>query len=101
MFERAGDYFLRGKVDPRLLVRAFSGYRGKTIGSAEEVEVYEGLRTVLESMADVEVISELSIGGLCAIGGRFSLTSQSMRASAVKIHPAHAPILRHRRKHQS
>jgi hypothetical protein len=46
MFERAGDYFVRGKVDPRLLVRAFPAFRGKLIGSAEEVEVYEGLREI-------------------------------------------------------
>lgn len=58
MFERAGDYLLRGKIDPRLVVRSFSSLRGKTIGSAEEVEVYEGLRDVLEDMGDIDSIGE-------------------------------------------
>lgn len=58
MFERAGDYLLRGKIDPRLTVRSFSALRGKTIGSAEEVEVYEGLRDVLEDMGDIDAIGE-------------------------------------------
>lgn len=60
MFEKAGDYFVRGKVDPRLLVRLFSGYRGKVIGSAEEVETYQGLKDLLENTPPLEEISELS-----------------------------------------
>ncbi|BEJ17778.1 hypothetical protein CspHIS471_0700460 [Cutaneotrichosporon sp. HIS471] len=56
VFERAGDYFIRGKVDPRLLVRLFPAYRGKTIGTAEEVDVYEGLVPTLEKMQPVEDI---------------------------------------------
>lgn len=59
IFERAGDYFIRGKVDPRILVRLFPAYRGKTIGTAEEVDVYEGLVPTLEAMNPVEDISEL------------------------------------------
>lgn len=58
VFERAGDYFIRGKVDPRVLVRLFPAYRGKTIGTAEEVDVYEGLVPTLEAMRPVEDISE-------------------------------------------
>jgi hypothetical protein len=57
MFERAGDYFIRGKVDPRLLVRAFPAFRGKLIGSAEEVEVYEGLREILADLPTAESLS--------------------------------------------
>ena len=56
-FEKAGEYFHRGKVDPRLIVRLFPVLRGKVIGSAEEVEVYEGLRVVLEEMPTVDEIS--------------------------------------------
>ncbi|KLT38373.1 hypothetical protein CC85DRAFT_289576 [Cutaneotrichosporon oleaginosum] len=56
VFERAGDYFMRGKVDPRVLVRLFPAYRGKTIGTAEEVDVYEGLVPILEGMRPVEDI---------------------------------------------
>jgi hypothetical protein len=56
MFERAGDYFLRGKVEPRLIVRAFPAFRGKIIGSAEEVDVYKGLTGVLADMPDVDAI---------------------------------------------
>jgi hypothetical protein len=59
-FERAGDYFVRGKIDPRLLVRLFPLFRGKVIGSAEEVEVYEGLRAVLTGMGPVDEIGEWS-----------------------------------------
>ncbi|RSH83741.1 hypothetical protein EHS25_005356 [Saitozyma podzolica] len=61
MFERAGDYFVRGKVDPRLLVRAFPAFRGKLIGSAEEVEVYEGLREILADMPTVDSLISSSI----------------------------------------
>lgn len=60
MFERAGDYFVRGKVDPRLLVRTFPVFRGKLIGSAEEVEVYEGLREILADMPTVDSLSTTS-----------------------------------------
>ena len=58
MFEKAGEYFLRGKIDPRLLVRVFPIFRGKVIGSAEEVEVYEGLRQVLIDMPPIDKISK-------------------------------------------
>ncbi|KAL7421749.1 hypothetical protein Q5752_003520 [Cryptotrichosporon argae] len=61
VFERAGEYFLRGKIDPRLVVRLFPAYRGKTIGSDEEVEVFEGLREVLEAMTTVDDIISTSI----------------------------------------
>jgi hypothetical protein len=56
-FESAGDYFLRGKVDPRLLVRLYPRFRGKTIGSAEEVEVYQGIQSVLSEMPPIDAIS--------------------------------------------
>lgn len=58
MFAKAGDYFGRGKVDPRLLVRVFASLRGKLIGSAEELEVYEGLREILSSMPSVSEIGQ-------------------------------------------
>ena len=58
MFEKAGDYFIRGKVDPRLLVRLFPTFRGKVIGSSEEIEVLQGLRGVLEEMPSIDEISE-------------------------------------------
>lgn len=58
MFERAGEYFHRGKVDPRLIVRTFSDLRGKLIGSEEEVDVYGGLCPVLGDMPDVRGIGE-------------------------------------------
>lgn len=58
VFERAGEYFLRGKIDPRLLVRLFPEYRGKIIGTAEEVEVFDGLKPLLEGMSTVEDISK-------------------------------------------
>ena len=56
-FHQAGDYFLRGKIDPRLLVRLYPTFRGKIIGSAEEVEVFEGLRDVLSEMRTVDETS--------------------------------------------
>ncbi|EIW70778.1 hypothetical protein TREMEDRAFT_68217 [Tremella mesenterica DSM 1558] len=61
MFERAGEYFSRGKVDPRLIVRLFPAFRGKVIGSAEDVEVYEGLREVVLEMPTVDQIIANSI----------------------------------------
>jgi len=54
MFEKAGDYFNRGKIDPRLLVRLYPTFRGKTIGSAEEVEVYEGLKEIFTNTSAIE-----------------------------------------------
>lgn len=59
MFERAGDYLLRGKIDARLVVRLFPSLRGKVIGSEEEVDILEGLRGILQDMTDVDEISEL------------------------------------------
>jgi hypothetical protein len=58
VFERAGDYFVRGKVDPRLVVRLFTKLRGKVIGTAEEVEVMEGVRPVFADMSSIDDISE-------------------------------------------
>lgn len=58
MFEKAGDYLLRAKVDPRLVVRLFPKLRGKVIGSAEEVDVLDGVKTVLEAMPPIEDIGE-------------------------------------------
>lgn len=57
VFERAEDYFIRAKIDPRLIVRLFPKYRGKLIGTAEEVEVFDGLRSTLEKMDPIEDIS--------------------------------------------
>ena len=54
MFKQASDYLLRGKVDPRLIVRLFPVFRGKLIGSAEEVEVYRGLASLLDDLAPIE-----------------------------------------------
>lgn len=59
MFAKAGEYFFRGKIDPRVLVRVYANLRGKLIGSAEEVEVFEGLRDVLSTMPPTSSISEL------------------------------------------
>jgi hypothetical protein len=58
MFAQAGDYFMKAKPDPRLIVRVFPALRGKIIGSAEEIEVFEGVRSVLSEMPPVEDISE-------------------------------------------
>lgn len=55
-FVKAGDYFARGKLDVRLLVRLFPKIRGKVIGSAEEVEVFAGLAVPLREMDTVEEI---------------------------------------------
>jgi hypothetical protein len=57
-FAKAGDYFVRGKVDPRLLVRLYPKFRGKVIGSAEEVEVFQGLMDVMSGMLSIDQISE-------------------------------------------
>ncbi|WVW83780.1 hypothetical protein I302_105801 [Kwoniella bestiolae CBS 10118] len=61
LFDKALDYFTRSKVDPRILVRCFGGLRGKLIGSEEGVEVYEGVREVLERMGGVEDIISTSL----------------------------------------
>jgi hypothetical protein len=58
IFTKAGDYFAKGKIDPRILVRSFPTLRGKLIGSAEEVEVYQGLKDVLSSMPSIEDIGK-------------------------------------------
>lgn len=58
-FEKAGDYFMRAKADPRLIVRVFPTFRGKVIGSAEEIEVYQGVIKVLSEMPAIEEISKL------------------------------------------
>jgi hypothetical protein len=59
-FTKAGDYFAKGKIDPRILVRSFPTLRGKLIGSAEEVEVYQGLKDVLSNMTSVDDIGQYS-----------------------------------------
>jgi hypothetical protein len=59
-FVKAGDYFTKGKLDVRLLVRLFPRIRGKIIGSAEEVEVFAALEEPLREMDSVEDISKLS-----------------------------------------
>lgn len=57
VFERAGDYFSKGKIDARLVVRLFPEYRGKVIGTAEEVTVMDGLRPILAKTGTVDEIS--------------------------------------------
>ncbi|OCF40481.1 hypothetical protein I317_05719 [Kwoniella heveanensis CBS 569] len=61
MFDKAQDYWIRGKVDPRILVRCYTDLRGKVIGSEEEVDSYAGLQKVLEDMPSVEEIISSSI----------------------------------------
>ncbi|WVR07166.1 hypothetical protein IAU60_004207 [Kwoniella sp. DSM 27419] len=56
MFDKATDYWIRAKVDPRLVVRCFTDLRGKLIGSEEEVESVEGLKQALEEMSSVDEI---------------------------------------------
>ena len=56
-FAKAGEYFMKAKIDPRILVRIYASLRGKLIGSAEEVEVCEGLKDVLVSMPPLSDIS--------------------------------------------
>nr|XP_018263192.1 uncharacterized protein I303_04685 [Kwoniella dejecticola CBS 10117]OBR85350.1 hypothetical protein I303_04685 [Kwoniella dejecticola CBS 10117] len=60
-FEKALDYFVRAKIDPRLLVRCFEDLRGKLIGSEETIEVFEGVKEVLERMGTVEDIISTSL----------------------------------------
>jgi hypothetical protein len=60
VFEKAGDYFSRGKIDPRLVVRLYTTFRGKVLGSAEEVEVYEGLKEIFSEMPTLDGASEWS-----------------------------------------
>ncbi|WVF71576.1 hypothetical protein IAT40_006384 [Kwoniella sp. CBS 6097] len=61
MFDKAQDYWIRGKVDPRILVRCFTELRGKVIGSEEEVDSYAGLQKLFEEMSSVEGIISSSI----------------------------------------
>ncbi|WVQ99304.1 hypothetical protein IAU59_006436 [Kwoniella sp. CBS 9459] len=61
MFDKAQDYWMRGKVDPRILVRCFKDLRGKVIGSEEEVDSYAGLQKVFEEMPSIEDIIASSI----------------------------------------
>ena len=57
-FEAAGDHLYRSKPDPRLIVRLFTRLRGKVIGSAEEIDIYDGLRSTLIDMPPIDDISE-------------------------------------------
>ncbi|WWC89446.1 uncharacterized protein L201_004370 [Kwoniella dendrophila CBS 6074] len=61
LFDKSLDYFIRAKIDPRLLVRCFSDLRGKLIGSEESIEVFEGVKEVLERMGGVHDIISTSL----------------------------------------
>lgn len=49
-FEKAAEYWVKGKVDPRWVVRLFEGLRGKMIGSEEEGEIFSGLANTFMDM---------------------------------------------------
>jgi hypothetical protein len=69
LFERAGEYLTRGKIDPRLIVRSYTALRGKLLGSEEEVDIFDGLRDVLHEMPAVDAIGECASGHFtdCAV----------------------------------
>ena len=80
-FEAAESHFHKGKIDPRLLVRLFTRLRGKVIGSAEEIEVYQGLEDILVDMPSIDDISRSAKMTLTALG---LMRSQSpLRSSAI------------------
>ncbi|OCF74776.1 hypothetical protein I204_05158 [Kwoniella mangroviensis CBS 8886] len=61
LFDKSLDYFTRSKVDPRIVVRTFSDLRGKLIGSEEVVDVFEGIKEVLDRMGGVDDIISTSL----------------------------------------
>lgn len=56
-FEKATEYWVKGKVDPRWVVRLFEGLRGKMIGSEEEGEIPSGLTS---TFMDMDLVDDLS-----------------------------------------
>lgn len=57
-FEKAAEYWVKGKVDPRWVVRLFEGLRGKMIGSEEEGEIFSGLASAFMDMELVDALSK-------------------------------------------
>ncbi|TYJ57008.1 hypothetical protein B9479_002287 [Cryptococcus floricola] len=60
-FEKAGALWVKGKVDPRWIVRLFEGLRGKVIGLDEEGEVWQGLKEAWSGLASTDEIIRVSI----------------------------------------
>ncbi|WVQ72620.1 hypothetical protein IAR50_002178 [Cryptococcus sp. DSM 104548] len=60
-FEKAGAFWLKGKVDPRWIVRLYEGLRGKVIGLEEEGEVWQGLTELWSGLASTDDIIRASI----------------------------------------
>ncbi|OXG40487.1 hypothetical protein C360_00255 [Cryptococcus neoformans Bt15] len=60
-FEKAAEYWVKGKVDPRWVVRLFEGLRGKMIGSEEEGEIFSGLASAFMDMELVDALITSSI----------------------------------------
>lgn len=56
-FEKATEYWVKGKVDPRWIVRLFEGLRGKMIGSEEEGEIPSGLTS---TFMDMDLMDDMS-----------------------------------------
>ncbi|WRT66239.1 uncharacterized protein IL334_003192 [Kwoniella shivajii] len=61
LFDKSLDYLIKAKIDPRLIVRSFSDLRGKLIGSEETIDVFKGVKDILERINSVEDIISRSI----------------------------------------
>ncbi len=58
MFEEAGSYFTRAKIDPRLVIRLFPKLVGNSIQKDDMVSIWKGYHEDVNQVMDVDDISE-------------------------------------------
>jgi hypothetical protein len=58
LFEDAGSYFQKSKIDPRFVIRLFTDYIGQSIGTDDEAIISAGLEVDVKSAEDSRSIGE-------------------------------------------
>ena len=57
-FQDAGNLFLKGDLDPLLLIRLFPDLRGGMITTTDEIDVYAGIADDIRTMNSIDEIGE-------------------------------------------
>ncbi|KAG8888270.1 hypothetical protein FRB99_004130, partial [Tulasnella sp. 403] len=55
-FQEAGEHFLQGEADPRLLIRLFPELRGKMLSPSDEISVFSGIADDVQKVDSVDAI---------------------------------------------
>lgn len=70
LFEDAGSYFQKSKIDPRFVIRLLSEHVGKSIGPDDEAVIWQGAEADSKSAEDSGSIGKLLPVTVCVFNKR-------------------------------